>query len=315
MKKVIVSAPGKIILMGEHAVVYGKPALISAINLRLTAAVSDSSKSIIVADEGEEYIHHILVHVCKHFRLKNIPSLRIEIVSDIPIGYHLGSSAALGAALVGALSYHLKKIWNPVLINQLAYESEKYIHINSSGVDPAAVVSGKLIWYRKELDFLRSIWQFPFGIPKALNNFCFVDTGRPLESTGEMVSFVSNKLQIASEKLTMEKLFEENERQTKHIAVAIKEEDEKRLIQAIRSGERTLENVGVVSQKVIPLIRQIEQMGGAAKILGGGGRADGVGFLLCYHKRPSQVAELCKTFRYSIRTIRLGEEGVRLEEK
>jgi len=314
MNKITVSAPGKVILMGDHAVVYGKPALISAINLRLTAKVSDSLKPTIIADEGEEYINHILTTVCKHFNLKNIPSLRIEISSDIPVGYHLGSSAALGAALVGALSYHLKKIWNPVLINQLAYESEKYIHINSSGVDPAAVVSGRLIWYRKELDFLRSIWQFPFGIPKLLNNFCFIDTGRPVESTGEMVVFVSKKLKVKSEKLKIEKLFDENERQTRSIAVAIKEENEKHFINAIRTGERTLEDMGVVSAKVIPLIREIEKIGGAAKILGGGGRKEGVGFLLCYHHDPQKIASFSKAYNYSLQAIHLGEEGVRLEK-
>lgn len=299
-----VSVPGKIILMGEHAVVYGKPALIAAVDRRLRVTVSDSDRQEIISDEGKDYIKHIRAIVMHHFNIRENHPVKIEVSPDIPAGYHLGSSAAVAAGVVGALSYHLRKAWNPTLINQRAYEAEKYIHQNASGVDPAAVVSGGLIWYRKELDFLRSIWQFPFGIPDALNNFCLIDTGRPVESTGDMVAYVSAKRKVQSAKY--EKLFTENEYQTKRVAVAIKEGNEGELIGAIRAGERTLEDMGVVSKKVIPLIREIEKDGGVAKILGGGGRKEGVGFLLGYHHNPAKWNGL---------PIQLGEEGIRLESK
>lgn len=306
-----VSVPGKVILMGEHAVVYGKPALIAAINRRLTVVVSASSKSEIIAEEGKEYIQHICATVFRHFNIKDTPSLRIEISSEIPVGYHLGSSAAVAAGVVGALSYHVRKIWNPTQINQLAYEAEKFIHRNASGVDPAAVVSGGLIWYRKELDFLRSIWQLSFSLSKSLDHFFLINTGRPKETTGEMVAYVNAKCQMLHAKYKA--LFDKNEEQTKSIAMAIKEENEKELMHAITVGEQTLEGMGVVSKKVIPLMRTIERAGGAAKILGGGGRKEGVGFILCYHKNPNNIVRLCKPYGYSIQPIQLGEEGVRLE--
>lgn len=306
---VTVSAPGKVILMGDHAVVYGKPALISTIDLRLKATISDSDKPEIIAEEGKSYIRHILTTLCNHFSIKSVPPLKIEITSDIPIGYHLGSSAALGASLVGGISYHLKKIWNPTLINQLAYKSEKFVHVNSSGVDPASVVSGGLIWYRKELDFLRSIWQFPFGIPASLHHFYFVDTGRSKETTGEMVAYVKSK--INDQKTKIETLMNKNEEQTKRLAKAIKEGNEEELIGAIRTGERTLEGMGVVSKKAGSIIRTIELAGGAAKILGGGGRAAGVGFLLAYHHEPEKLA---KKLKLKIQKIKLGEEGIKLEK-
>jgi len=56
MNKVVVSAPGKIHLMGEHAVVYGKPALIAAINKRLVATVSASEKFEIESPEEKKLI-------------------------------------------------------------------------------------------------------------------------------------------------------------------------------------------------------------------------------------------------------------------
>jgi mevalonate kinase len=147
------------------------------------------------------------------------------------------------------------------------------------------------------------MWQLPLRLPQNLNHFHLIDTGRPKENTGEMVSYVRQQFTIHHSQFR--RLFDENEDQTKRIAVALKEGDEKTLIDAIQKGERTLEGMGVVSKKVTPLIRSIEQSGGAAKILGGGGRTDGAGYLLCYSHHPPKGSI----------PISLGEEGIRLENK
>ena len=321
---VIVSAPGKIYLMGEHAVVYGKPALLAAINLRLRVTVESLSLSsprtrgssedlLIKSEEPSDYIRHAVEVIRQEYKLASLPPMKITVASDIPAGYHLGSSAAVAVATVGALVYFLKKIWNPVLINQLAYEAEKKTHGNPSGGDNTAVTMGGFIWFRKELEFLKSIWQIPLKLPNSLDHFFLINTCRPAETTGEMVHYVRAKSKEQRAKYI--NLFDENEEQTKKIAVALKTGDEHLLIDAIRHGEKTLEDMGVVSKKVTPLIRKIEKAGGAAKILGGGGKMDGVGFLLCYHHNSKDVALLCKPYGYSIQHIQLGEEGVRLEEK
>src|SRR3989344_2528280 len=288
MKKVIVSVPGKVHLVGEHAVVYGKPALLAAINLRLTVTAQEGT------NDATGYVTQILEIVKKHFHVSSIPKLTIH--SEILSGYHLGSSAAVAVGVIAATSYFLKKIWNPQLFNQLAYEAEKLQHGNPSGGDNTAVTFGGFIWYRKELEFLKSIWQLP--IKNKLIKFFLIDTGKPKETTGEMVAFVKSQNNLQA-------FLNANEIQTKRLASAIKEGDENTLIDAIRKGERTLEGIGVVSKKAIPIIRAIEKSGGAAKILGGGGRKAGVGYLLCYTKRPPKEAI----------PIVLGEEGIRLEKK
>lgn len=321
-----VSAPGKIHLMGEHAVVWGKPALLTAVNLRLYASVEENPRQAtgkkieIHSSEPTEYVRHTVGIVRDHFRLKKIPPLKITITSQIPAGYHLGSSAAVAVATVGAVTFFLKKIWNPSLINQLAYEAEKKQHGNPSGGDNTAVTCGGFLWYRRELEFLKSIWQLPFKPHLSLNHFFLINTGRPKETTGEMVEAVKFKVQSSrlagrQAKFKMEKLFNQNETQVRRIAAALKQGDEAELIDAIRIGQRTLEGMGVVSRKVIPLIRQIEKRQGAAKILGGGGKQDGVGFLLCYHHEPKKIEAQALSYGYSLQQIRLGEEGVRLEEK
>ncbi|OGG24102.1 hypothetical protein A3A79_02810 [Candidatus Gottesmanbacteria bacterium RIFCSPLOWO2_01_FULL_43_11b] len=285
---ITVSVPGKVHLVGEHAVVYGKPALLAAINLRLTVTAQEGT------NDATGYVTQILEIVKKHFHVSSIPKLTIH--SEILSGYHLGSSAAVAVGVIAATSYFLKKIWNPQLFNQLAYEAEKLQHGNPSGGDNTAVTFGGFIWYRKELEFLKSIWQLP--IKNKLIKFFLIDTGKPKETTGEMVAFVKSQNNLQA-------FLNANEIQTKRLASAIKEGDENTLIDAIRKGERTLEGIGVVSKKAIPIIRAIEKSGGAAKILGGGGRKAGVGYLLCYTKRPPKEAI----------PIVLGEEGIRLEKK
>jgi len=300
---VTVSVPGKIHLMGEHAVVYGKPAFLAAINLRLRVTVEEGRDGIeVVSSEPSDYIRHAVETVRQQYKLTSLPSMKITVTSDIPAGFHLGSSAAVAVGTVGAVTYFLKKVWNPAAINLISYTVEKKMHGNPSGGDNTIVTMGGFIWFRKELEFLKSIWQLPFKLPDTLNHFFLINTGRPKETTGEMVAYVSSKLKTQNSKL--EKLFAENERQTKRVAVALKEGNENEFIDAIRMGERTLEGMGVVSKKVIPLIREIEKAGGAAKILGGGGISEGVGFLLCYHHDPKKFGAL---------PIRLGEEGIRLE--
>ncbi len=300
---VTVSVPGKIHLMGEHAVVYGKPALLSAINLRLRVTVEEGKRGVdIISSEPSDYIRHAVEVVKQQYKLASLPPMKITVTSDIPAGYHLGSSAAVAVGTVGAVTYFLKKVWNPAAMNQIAYEVEKKMHGLPSGGDNTTVTMGGFIWFRKELEFLKSIWQLPFKLPESLDHFFLINTGRPKETTGEMVEYLKSK--VKSQKSKVEKLFNENERQTKRIAVAIKEGNEKELMEAITAGERTLEGMGVVSKKAIPLIRKIEKAGGAAKILGGGGRAEGVGYLLCYHANPK---------KFHADPIRLGEEGIRLE--
>lgn len=87
------------------------------------------------------------------------------------------------------------------------------------------------------------------------------------------------------------------------------------LIDAIKTGETTLEGFGVVSENVRLFIRKIESLGGAAKILGGGGKTDNAGFLLCYHADRPRIDAVAREAGYKTQSISLGEEGIRLEKK
>lgn len=313
---ITVSVPGKVHLMGEHAVVYGYPAVLSAINKRLSVGVkkmNQAARDTIVSTEPADYIRHAIDSVRRVYPEYANEHFHVQVTSAIPAGYHLGSSAAIAVATVGAVIYSLKHVWNPQAINQLAYEVEKKQHGNPSGGDNTAVTFGGFLWYRRELEFLKSIWQLPFTFSEKLNHFYLVDTGRPQETTGEMVAFV--RARVNSQKLKFTKLFTQNEQQVRTIAEGLKNADQKALIGALVAGEKSLEGMGVVSHRVLPFIRAVEKIGGSAKILGGGGRAAGVGFLLCYHPEKETIYTVARAFKYPIFPVELGAEGIRLEEK
>ncbi len=311
---ITVSVPGKVHLMGEHAVVYGRPALFSAIDLRLSVSIEEHEDGFaIVSSEPDEYVRYAIEFLTKTYKLKQTPAIRVTVDSALPAGYHLGSSAAVAVAVAGAFTYYVKKLWNPMAINQLAYEIEKHKHGNPSGGDNTAVTMGGFIWFRRELEFLKSIWQLPFTPAPSLKHFFLINTGKPAETTGDMVGLVKQK--VDADPGAMETVMNENERQTKNVAIALKTGDEALLRTSIQQGHKTLVSMGVVSDKANRLIADIESRGGAAKILGGGGKTDGVGFVLCYHHKPEEIDTILNPLGYSRQAVSLGGDGIRLEAK
>lgn len=309
--QVTVSAPGKIFLMGEHTVVYGKPALLTAINKRVFVTVKTSLNSKISSSDNK-FISDLTNIVKIHFNLKVLPNFDLKVNPEVKSNYHLGSSAAVAVSVIGALVYFLKKIWNPEIVNKLAYKAEQIVHGNPSGADNSAATYGGFIWYRKELEFLKNIWQIPLTINNKLNHFYLLDTGKPVESTKEMVTFVAESYKNNKKKFN--DLFTLNELQTKNIAYAIKSSDRNLLIESIKIGYRTLDGIGVVSKKIFPLIKEIEREDGAAKILGGGGKTQGVGYVLCFHSNKDILQRISNKYNYPLAAIKVGEEGLRLEK-
>lgn len=307
--KVTVSAPAKVHLMGEHSVVYGKPALLAAINKRLFISVESAPKLELISEYNTDYLQNIINLFEKTFQ-KKVKGVKITIKSEIPIGRHIGSSAALSVATIGALMRFFLKIWDPKRINELSYEAEKEKHGNPSGADNTTCCFGGLVWYRKEVEFLKSIWNLPvstYQIPQ----FILIDTGLPKESTKEMIQYVNNIYN--KNRKYIENILSDQEKQTKRILVSLKNGDREELKKAIIIGERNLEKMGVVSASSKKIIREIEKVGGCAKICGGGGKRGPTGFLLAYHENTEKIITLAQNMKLNTFPIKLGEEGVRVE--
>lgn len=312
MKKVTVSAPGKLHISGEHAVVYGKPTLIVATSLRLYVTL-EKGVSPYLSDirKKDSYIDAI----CRVFEEKHTVSLDgdvgVVITSTVPIRSGMGSSAALAVALIGALTVWRGLAWNVQAINESAYQAEKAKHENSSGSDPAVASHGGLLWYRKELEFLKTLWLLSFKIPKTFAPFVLINTGR-LESTGDLVRHVASVKDKDGRHFIS--LLNDVETVTKEVAYAIHNEEEQLFREALTKNEKLLEDMEIVSSDAKMLIRKVEKSGGTAKISGAGGRSGGSGIILAVHDNPSLLVRIAKQHNYPSFQVTLGGVGVKVEQ-
>ena len=307
---ITIFVPAKIHLLGEHAVVYGKPALLAAINKRISVQIVPSKiKSIqgagIHLKEIRELLKILEKEIMRKTGIKRIEHYSIKIISQVPVGFGLGSSAALSAGIAAALLSFLKIPWNKKLIFDIAYAGEKFFHGNPSGGDLAAVIEGGFLWFRREFEFLKTFSLLPFKPHRNIKQFILINSGKPEESTKEMVEKVA-KLRISFPE-KVQSLFNSQEELTKQMVIALRDGDEGSLIKCIRSGEKNLE------ERTQSIVREVEKLGGAAKISGGGGVKKGAGMLLAYHKNFNSLRPLLLHLRLQYYKITLGEQGLRQE--
>ncbi len=159
----IFSAPGKIILFGEHAVVYGRPALaVPVTQVHADVEVSDSSRAGIWIDAPDVDLHTELntlpsdqpiATVIHNFffslGISPFPPLEIKINSNIPVASGLGSGAAVSVALIRALSSHLGQTMTDEQVNAFTYEIEKLYHGTPSGIDNTVITYARPVYFIK----------------------------------------------------------------------------------------------------------------------------------------------------------------------
>lgn len=155
------SAPGKIILFGEHAVVYGRAAIAVPVSqVGAQAEVSESSRLGIWIDAADVGLHAelstlpvedplaALVHgFCSTFLGKPYPNLHITISSTIPVASGMGSGTAVSVALGRAMAAALGLPISDEQINALAYEIEKLHHGAPSGIDNTVVTYARPVFF------------------------------------------------------------------------------------------------------------------------------------------------------------------------
>ena len=204
INRAVSSAPAKVILFGEHFVVYNNPAIVAAINrrIRVSAQLNDMSRVNIKSGENSLCVpvnsndSDILSHdnssislfpifkCVKHvFEEKNIVNVgvNLEIESQIPHGEGLGSSAASCVSAVAAL-YSLFSDLDKNQIYETARLMEQNIHTNSSGVDCYVSTFGGIVNFEPEKGFSKIRPKKKFTL--------LIGTSGIKHSTGKVVSQV-----------------------------------------------------------------------------------------------------------------------------
>ncbi|MBN2048749.1 MAG: mevalonate kinase [Anaerolineaceae bacterium] len=176
MPAISASAPAKAILLGEHAVVYGAPAIAVPIHQRRTVCYIQAQpqlppqtisveaselgfKGVLSDLTPDDPIRFTIDLVQSALNLPRLPSMAIQIHSNIPIASGMGSGAAAAVALIRGLSEFVGHPLTSREVSDMAYSVEKLHHGNPSGIDNTVIA------YEQAVHYVRGKSMTPFQIP------------------------------------------------------------------------------------------------------------------------------------------------------
>ncbi len=275
MMETTASSPGKIILVGEHAVVYGQPALAVPVNeVTATATVRSSTvgsgliiqainleQELTLAQSASEGLARAARLTLEHLGAAE-PDVLITINSTIPPASGLGSGAAVSAAIIRSLATYLGFPLTNSETSALVFEVEKLYHGTPSGIDNTVVC------YNRPVYFVRGSPPEIFH-PKHSFSIVIGDTGVP-SPTRDTVKAVRTKWESNPSKC--DAIFSEIGAITQLARSAIVNGDILELGVLLNRNQELLELLGVSSQELHNLITSALDMGAfGAKLSGGGG--------------------------------------------
>ena len=268
------SAPGKVILFGEHFVVYGVKAILCSINKRVTVTAEKiSDKKIVINSE----IGNLILEPNKSISEINSPlkpfyylankaienedtGIHIQIDSEIPLGAGLGSSSACCVAGTAAIFKLFGDISKKEIL-KLAIEAEKTIFENTSGADCTVCTYGGIMEYDKNNGF-KKIEDEP--------NFQLIIVNSNIEhSTQSMVTKVKefenkNKEEFSRLSSLESKLVED-------VLKLVKENKTREIGEKINQNQKYLEILGISNNELTKMIKIGQESSFGAKITGSGG--------------------------------------------
>ncbi|MDM5157259.1 mevalonate kinase [Bacillus sp. DX1.1] len=264
-------AHSKLILVGEHAVVYGKPAIAIPFPLGVTSTIEEKAGEIMIA--CGHYVGPINrmpvrmqgIAACIRATLndlkKPLNGLLIRLHSSIPIGRGLGSSAAIAIAIVKSLfSFYGQKVSQKELM-ALVEIAEIYAHGNPSGIDMAAASSELPIWFKNGKEII------PLNVGSPLS-IVVADSGR-IGNTHTAVKKVREKFLLEPEK--MQRSLERIERITLEANGALADGNSYLLGRLLNLNHAELITLGVSDDGLNRLVEAARSAGGlGAKLTGSG---------------------------------------------
>jgi mevalonate kinase len=309
----ISKAPGKIILFGEHFVVYHNRAILGAIDKYATVTsektntdnilISSSlGQSSIQKDEDVDEVEkkfRPFFHIAKQIILKNNfdKGISIKIESDIPIGAGLGSSSACCVAAAASIS-NLFNNTDEKEILELAIQAEKTIFPNSSGADCTVSVYGGIIEYQKERGFSKINTENEF-------NFLIINSEQ-VHVTDKVVERVKKFKE--ENKDVFSELCSEEERLITRALDSMKNNDLKTIGKCMAQNQIYLEQIGVSNDELLLITKEIEKITFGAKITGAG---DG-GCIIALTQKDNDLSEYVNTTKYQTHQVSIQKTGMQV---
>ncbi|MFZ3070914.1 MAG: mevalonate kinase [Anaerolineaceae bacterium] len=202
------NASAKLILLGEHAVVYGEPALampFSALRVRVVVEpwigapagrIHVFARDLDLDQDWRDLpennlVREAIVLVLSVLEIQQTPTCKISIFSEIPVSAGLGASAAITVAIMRAFSAFLGHPLQQDQLNQLAFQVETRMHGTPSGIDNTVIVYEKPIYFRKgfEIEFLKPGQEFTFLV---------ADSGVKKSTASTVAQLANDRLQNPS---------------------------------------------------------------------------------------------------------------------
>uniref|UniRef100_A0A7C4BBI5 Mevalonate kinase n=1 Tax=Thermofilum pendens TaxID=2269 RepID=A0A7C4BBI5_THEPE len=313
------SAPGKVILFGEHFVVEGQPAIAVAVSLRARVTARPVDESRITVSSVNLGIQHDFdfespdrsspLYPITHATILTMEELstrrgfQIRVDSSIPPAAGMGSSAAVAVATVKAVAAALGHDLERERVSRIAFEAERLVHGKPSGIDNTVATYGGAIAYRKGEGFLNLEVDFS---PVSL---VLADTGKP-RRTGELVQKVLN-LKAAFPQV-IEPLYYAAGRLAVEAAKMMERGDFEAVGVLMNVNHGLLSAIGVSTAEVEQLVYAARQAGAlGAKLTGAGGG----GFIvaLCRREDTGKVVSALERLSPRVFAVSVEKEGVRLE--
>jgi len=321
----VASAPAKVILLGEHFVVYGEPAIVLAIDMRATVTAEKRNDGKVLIESrgigasgffvddkffpemgGEEAKRKLepLYVIVREIRERTdfFEGINLRIESPIPIAAGLGSSAAVSVASAAALCSLLNLDTSEDNIFKLAFDAEKVIHGNPSGVDPAISTYGGVLWYCRSKPIRRL--NVKVDLPIVIGNT------KKERSTGELVAGVSALLKRYPRIIC--RIIKAGGEIVKKSLYALKKGDLKMLGELMNINHELLRSIGVSCRELDDLVNAAREAGAyGAKLTGAGG--GGCMIALTPLERIMDVADAISEAGGEVLITRKTDDGVIIE--
>lgn len=312
------TAPGKIILFGEHAVVYGRPAIAAPLSqIRAQAAVEagsdDGSVRLLAPDLGQAFALHeaaegnALAAAVRQLQraagIDQLPPLTITVSSQIPIASGLGSGAAITAAIIRALALHLglAEFVGNTAVSDLTYEVEKIYHGTPSGIDNTVVAYEQPVYFQRGQPHNRIE---PFAVARPLR-LIVADTGVS-SSTRQVVEDVRHRWQI--DRQAFEDLFDQCGSIAERARQALQAGDMVRIGQLMMKNHALLRTMTVSSTELERLVETAVAAGAwGAKLSGAGRGGNMIAIAPEWHEETVRQALLAAGARHVLTTTVSGE--------